>query len=428
MAVTLYPTSHFSGKPTLPGDKSISHRALLFGALAKGTSEISNLLEGADIHSTWKCLEKLGIQISRKGDRIQIDGQGYQGLRSPTSPLDCGNSGTSIRLLMGALAGFPEPVTLIGDSSLSCRPMARIANPLREMGVKIQLKNENYPPVQLQGSRSLRGIQYSLPIASAQLKSALILAGLFTQGSTRLTGKIQSRDHTERLLPHFGVSIQTTPDQISIQGGQYLTAASVSVPGDLSSAAFWITAAAIVPKSHLELENVSLNPTRIGLLQVLKRMGVSIESEITDHHPEPVGRLRITSAPLQGITLESHEIPLLIDELPLIAVLATFAEGTTIVNGAEELRFKETDRIEAIAVNLRTMGVNIETTPDGFIISGPQRLRGAKIRTFDDHRIAMAFSIAALRAEGITEILESECVGVSYPNFYDTLHQLTQNF
>jgi 3-phosphoshikimate 1-carboxyvinyltransferase len=292
------------------------------------------------------------------------------------------------------------------------------------MGAKIGLSNENYPPIQVLGSNRLKGLQYELPVASAQLKSAIILAGLFAEGTTHLTGKIHSRDHTERLLPHFGIQLETSHREISLIGGQTLSAASIRVPGDLSSAAFWIAAAAIVPNSHLELENVSLNPSRTGLLEVLKRMGVRIQLEMTETQPEPVGKLKVTSAPLCGTTIESHEIPSLIDELPLIAILATFAEGPTLVRGAEELRVKETDRIEAVAINLRAMGAEIETTPDGFLIMGPQPLRGSKVRSFDDHRIAMAFSIAALRAQGPTEILESDCVGISYPNFYRTLEEL----
>jgi 3-phosphoshikimate 1-carboxyvinyltransferase len=295
------------------------------------------------------------------------------------------------------------------------------------MGAQIQLEQNEFAPVQILGRSRLQPIHYELPIASAQIKSALLLAGLSGEGETLLTGKVQSRDHTERLFGHFGVKLTQTSDKISITGGQTLRAADVTVPADISSAAFWIIAALIVPGTTLELENISLNPTRTGILSVLTRMGAKIDTEITSHTPEPVGRICVRSSQLLATHIQADEIPSLIDELPLLAVLATFAEGTTRVEGAEELRSKETDRIEAVAINLRAMGAQIDTFPDGFSIQGPQPLHGARIQSWDDHRIAMAFSIAALQANGPTEISDPECVGISYPTFYETLREIVKS-
>jgi len=424
MATILHPTSSLIGKPKIPGDKSISHRSLMFGALAEGKTEILNLLASEDVLSTWKCLEALGVQISRENGRVFVEGKGLRGLREPRQDLDCGNSGTTLRLLMGILSGSPFSSRLVGDVSLSSRPMKRVSTPLMQMGAKIELTQGGFAPLWIHGTQNLDSIHYSLLIASAQLKSALLLAGLFAQGETILDGKIQSRDHSERLLAHFGISLKSNPESISIQGGQALHANSVQVPGDLSSAAFWIAAATLLPGSSIEIDQVSLNPSRIGILNVLERMGARIQLEITQEWPEPMGRLHVTSASLRSTEIGPDEIPKLIDEIPLIAVLATFAEGVTTIRGAEELRVKETDRIEAVAQNLKAMGGHVETFPDGLSISGPQILKGGNINAFGDHRIAMAFSIAALRATGPTEIHGSECVGVSYPSFYDTLKSL----
>jgi 3-phosphoshikimate 1-carboxyvinyltransferase len=302
--------------------------------------------------------------------------------------------------------------------------MKRLATPLSQMGANIVLSQNEYAPVQIRGISNLSAIHYHLPIASAQLKSALLFAGLFCSGTTILDGKILSRDHTERLLPHFGVELAASSQQISIQGNQKLTAAKVDVPGDLSSAAFWIAASTLVPEGRLELHSLSLNPTRLGFIEVLKRMGAQIDIEILTQNPEPVGNLVLSRAPLQGTFIREEEIPSLIDEIPLIAILACYAEGTTTVVGAKELRVKETDRIEAIASNLRALGVAIDVFPDGFSIHGPQPLKSGKVHSFGDHRIAMAFSIGALRAQGPIEILETQCVNISYPDFYSTLAKL----
>jgi 3-phosphoshikimate 1-carboxyvinyltransferase len=417
--------SHLNGKPTIPGDKSISHRALLLGALAEGKTSIEGILESEDVLSTWKCLESLGVTIRRNGKSVLVDGTGLHGLSEPKTELNCGNSGTSLRLLMGILAGCPFSTRLIGDTSLSRRPMERISLPLTLMGAKIDLSPGGFAPITLRGQENLKPIHYDLPIASAQLKSAILLAGLFAEGKTILTGKIHSRDHTERLLPHFGVKLETRADQISLEGGQKLYGTDVCVPGDLSSAAFWLVAATLVPQAQIEIENVSLNPSRLGLLNVMKRMGAQIVVESTQLNPEPIGRIHVRSSVLQATLIHSSEIPSLIDEIPLIAVLASQAHGTTEIRGAEELRVKETDRIQAVAQNLRVMGIEVETFPDGLSVSGPQVIRGGKIDSYGDHRIAMAFSIAALRATGPTELSGSACVAISYPTFYETLSKLS---
>jgi 3-phosphoshikimate 1-carboxyvinyltransferase len=401
----------------------------MFGALASGVTTVSHLLESGDVHSTWKCLEAMGARIERFTESgkglVRVHGLGTAGLRAPREPLDCGNSGTTMRLLMGILAGQGFSARMTGDESLSRRPMKRIAGPLRQMGATIELTNDQTAPLTITGTTGLKAISYELPVASAQLKSALLLAGLFADGETRLTGMIESRDHTERLLPHFGVKLHQAPGVVSIRGGQELKGAHVNVPGDISSAAFWLVAAAIVPGARLEIENVSLNPSRVGILKVLERMGVGLKTELTEESPEPIGKLRISSAPLRATTISPDEVPELVDEIPVITVLATQAHGTTEIRGAEELRVKESDRIEATAAGLRAMGAEVETLPDGFRITGPQRLKGAAIESHDDHRIAMAFSIASLIAEGETEIRGIECVGISYPNFFDTLRELT---
>lgn len=420
---SVLPLRSFDAQLAIPGDKSLSHRALLFGALAEGLTEITGLLESADVLSTWACLEALGVKIEKQGERVWVHGVGLNGFQAPAGPLDCGNSGTTMRLLMGVLAGQRFATTLIGDPSLSRRPMKRVAEPLRQMGAQIELHEGNYPPVQIQPA-TLSGLDYVLPVASAQLKSALLLAGLYAQESVLLRGEIGSRDHTERLLPHFGVQIQKTDGFLQIEPGQCLISAEVHVPGDPSTAAFWLAAAAIIPNGRVEIERVSLNPTRLGFINVLKRMGAVVVEEMTLGNPEPLGVVRLQQVPLQGTRVYAHEIPDLVDEVPLIAILATQAQGLTEVRGASELRVKESDRLEAIAQNLRAMGAQITLFEDGFAIEGPQALFGAEIEPFHDHRIAMAFAIAGLVANGETRILNPECVAISYPEFFEVLSLL----
>lgn len=415
----------FRGHPLIPGDKSISHRGLILGALASGRSEVIDILEGEDVQSTARILRDMGVKISKDGNRTIIDGIGDQGFSTPTNVLDCGNSGTTMRVMMGVLAGKGITATMTGDASLVKRPMKRVSEPLKLMGANFRLTNENYAPLTVTGQK-IRAVNYDLKIASAQIKTAIIMAAIDAEGTTKITGEIGSRDHTERLLPHFGCKISVTDKEISIEGGQKLKGNIVKVPSDPSTAAFWIGAASIIPGSTLEMDNVSLNPTRIGFIYALQRMGAHIETEITTALPEPVGKIRVSFKGLKGGLISPEEVPSLIDEIPLIAVLATQAIGVTEVRGAGELRVKESDRIEAVATNLRAMGCEIEVFEDGFRIQGPQKLKGADIKTFHDHRIAMAFTIAGIVSDGETVIHDSECVAVSYPNFFETLTALTK--
>ncbi len=423
------PTTQFSGKPLVPGDKSISHRALIIGALSEGRTLIKDLLDSADVQATAECLQRMGLQITQKNNITEVIGRGLFGFRSPGQTLNCGNSGTTLRLLMGLLAGqknFSSELT--GDKSLIRRPMKRVADPLRLMGADLILTEENFAPLKIHGA-ALHGIDYELKIASAQIKTALILAALTSEGKTRITGQIHSRDHTERMLQSLGVEIKTTASEIEISGGQKIEPSTILVPGDPSTAAFWLAGACLIPGAEVEMQPISLNPSRLGFVRVLQKMGAPIELEVTNEKAEPVGRLRLRhrdiSGSLKAVRIEATEIPSLIDELPLLAVLATQAEGLTEVFGAQELRVKETDRIEAIATNLRAMGGHLETRPDGFSIQGPQKLRGAALQSFDDHRIAMAFSIAALTADGESLIENADCVGVSYPEFFNILQMMT---
>jgi 3-phosphoshikimate 1-carboxyvinyltransferase len=425
MKQTIRRVQQFKGSPKIPGDKSISHRGLILGALAKGRSEVVDILEGGDVQSTARCLRQLGVTITKKDNRTFIDGIGGTGFTQPTEILDCGNSGTTMRVMMGVLAGRNINATLTGDHSLVKRPMKRVSEPLKLMGAKFKLTNENFAPLEVTGTR-IHGIEYDLKIASAQIKTAIIMAGISAEGTTKIVGEIGSRDHTERLLPHFGVKIEVTDKHIAIVGGQQMTANQVIVPGDPSTAAFWVGTASIIPNSKIEMHNISLNPTRTGFLEVLKRMGAKIRTEITSHHPEPVGSIYVETGTLNGTEVTKEEIPSMIDEIPLLAVIATQAKGTTIVHGAEELRVKESDRLEAVASNLRAMGCEIDVYPDGFKIEGTQKLKGATLPSFHDHRIAMAFSVAGLVADGDTAIEDADCVSISYPGFYDTLKELTQ--
>lgn len=420
------PAKKFAGSPKVPGDKSISHRGLIFGALATGRTEIENILESEDVQSTARVLTGLGVQITKQNGKTFVDGHGPEAFKQPAAILDCGNSGTTMRLMMGVLSGVKHiEASMTGDSSLVKRPMKRVAEPLRLMGANFELTQNDFAPLKVMGAE-LQAVNYELKIASAQIKTAIMLAAIAAKGTTRIWGEIHSRDHTERLLKHFGVGVESNAKEVLVTGGQKFTANKLNVPGDPSTAAFWLAGAALMPNSNLELKNISLNQTRTGFIRVLERMGVVIETDLTETIPEPIGNIRIKPGPLKGVTVEEAEVPSLIDELPMLAVLATQAHGVTRVTGAEELRVKETDRIEAVAQNLRAMGAVIETTPDGFIIEGPQKLKGAEINSFHDHRIAMAFSIAALVADGENLIHGSECVAISYPEFYSILAELTR--
>ena len=420
---------HFQGNLSIPGDKSISHRALMFGALAEGVTEVIGLQEGEDVKSTAQCLSQLGVKIWKSGDTTFIEGLGNRNFTNPAENLDCANSGTTMRVMMGILSGISNlKCTLVGDSSLSKRPMKRVAEPLLQMGANISLAEGNFSPVIIQGAH-LHPTEYHLKIASAQMKTAFIMAAMRAEGMSKIIGEIESRDHTERLMESFGGKIFVNKDkkEILIPGPQQLKASKVMVPGDPSTAAFWVAAACLIKDSKLVLKGVSLNPTRIGFMEVLKRSGASIQYFENVSKPEPIGDIHVTYAPLSAFQVTPEEVPGLIDEVPLLAILATQCHGVSTVKGAEELRVKESDRIEAVAVNLRKMGVEIETFFDGFKIPGPQILKGATIQTFHDHRIAMAFSIAGLLVHsGTTEIEGAECAAVSYPQFYADLKRMTK--
>lgn len=425
--IQISPARGLRGVLTMPGDKSISHRALLFGALAKGKTTLRGLSGGEDVRSTRRCLQNLGVQFEEEDKLTYVHGVGLRGIRQPATSLDCGNSGSTMRMLMGLLAAQNFEATLVGDASLSRRPMNRVADPLGGMGARFEMNEGGRAPVRILQQSTLRGIEYELPVASAQVKTALLVAGLYAAGITRLTGKIGSRDHTERLLNYFGVPITQTEGAIALVGGRDLKPVTLDIPGDISSAAFWLAASALIPGARVSISNLLLNPTRIGFLEALRRMGANLSIRVEGEIPEPVGTVTVLGgAPLQAIQIGAEEVPSLVDEIPMLAVLATYAKGTTIIRGAEELRVKESDRIQAVAENLRRMGAEVETFPDGLAVRGPQPLNGADLDSFDDHRIAMAFAIGALGARGTTRIARPESVAISYPAFFDTLEKLSR--
>lgn len=404
--------NHFCGDVVVPGDKSISHRGLIFGAIAKGRTTLEGLSNGKDVCSTINCLRKLGIRVENN----TVYGGGFQ---QPCGFLDCGNSGTTMRLLMGLLSGLPFSADLIGDESLSKRPMERAAIPLRKMGAKIDAAF----PVRVEGG-NLSGAAYALPVASAQIKSALLLAGLYANGTTKIMGKIQSRDHTERMLPYFGADLSAGSDAIILEGPKTLVGKSLKIPGDPSSAAYWAAAACMIPGAKIRIRNVSLNPTRIAFFDVLKSMGADISYQpVFSETPEPLGTIEAKFSALSGIKVSEEIVPYLIDEIPILSVLAVFAEGKTCIKGIEELRHKESDRIKATCINLQKMGAIVESSQDSLSIEGVQKLNGAVLDTYQDHRIAMAFSIAGLVAEGETTIKNSRIASISYPDFYKTLRR-----
>ncbi len=411
------------GEITFPGDKSISHRSLMFAALSDGTSRISNLSTGVDIISTRKCVEACGIQILDDGDDIVIKGGKFT---NPKLPLYCGNSGTTARLMLGLLSGQGINATFTGDDSLSNRPMNRILDPLSQMKLKSESHKGNLP-VTIHESE-LNGIHYESPLASAQVKSAILLAGLGASNDTSVTETMLSRDHTERMLQKMGAELITDGLTVTISPlKSSLSPIELSVPGDPSTAAFFAAAAAIVPKSYIILNRILCNPTRIGFYSVLHQMGGRMEYlDQWDEAGECIGILKVIHQPLTGISITKNDVPGLIDELPIIAILATQAEGKTKINDAEELRVKECDRIHAVCTNLKRMGADIEELKDGFIINGPTQLKGVEIETFNDHRIAMAFTIAGLVADGDVVLDNQECISISYPEFYYELARLKQ--
>ncbi len=418
-------TTRCRGEITVPGDKSISHRAVMLGALSEGTTEITNFLQGADCLSTIGCFRKMGIEIDNTPERILIHGRGLHGLSAPSGVLDAGNSGTTTRLISGILAAQPFETVLTGDSSIQKRPMRRIIEPLSMMGADITSVNGNdCAPLRINGA-PLHGIHYHSGIASAQVKSAVLLAGLYADGITRVTEPAVSRNHSEIMLKYFGASVNTEGTTAAIEPDPVLKGQKVNVPGDISSAAFFIAAGLLIPGAEVLIHNVGINPTRDGILRVAKAMGGNITYLNVRHDGEPTADLLIKHSALHGTVIEGDIIPTLIDELPVINVMAACAEGTTIVRNAEELRAKESNRIDIMVDYLKAMGCDITGTKDGMIINGGRPLHGIEIDPHMDHRIAMSFAIAGLVADGSTAIAEDDIVSVSYPGFYDELRRLT---
>ncbi len=406
------------GSIRVPGDKSISHRSIMLGALAEGVTHIKGFLEGEDALATLQTFRDLGVVIEGPDEGcVTVNGVGLQGLTAPSGPLYLGNSGTSMRLLSGLLAGQAFDTELTGDDSLNKRPMNRVANPLRTMGAKIDTAEEGRPPLHIKGGQRLKGLNYELPMASAQVKSCLLLAGLYAEGETKITEPAPTRDHTERMLRGFGYDVKTDGNVISLMSGGKLQACDIDIPADISSAAFFLVAAAITPGSDITLTHVGINPTRIGVLNILQQMGANLELQNErEVGGEPVADIRVQYAPLKGIEIPVDQVPLAIDEFPALFIAAACAEGKTVLRGAEELRVKETDRIQAMADGLKTLGIRCETLDDGMIVHGGE-IGGGEVESFHDHRIAMSFTIAALRASD--EIIVKNCANVatSFPNF-----------
>lgn len=418
--------SQLQGTLRVPGDKSISHRSIMFGSLAKGKTTVRDILRGEDVLSTMQVFRDLGVDIQDDGELVTIIGVGFDGLKAPKNKLDMGNSGTSIRLISGVLAGQDFTVEMFGDDSLSKRPMDRVTIPLRQMGVEVSGQTErDLPPLTMHGSKALKPIHYQLPVASAQVKSALIFAALQADGESVIIEKEKTRNHTEDMIVQFGGEINVNVKEIRIKGGQEFTGQDVVVPGDISSAAFWLVAGLIVPNANVVLENVGINETRTGILDVIEAMGGKMTISDVDDIAKSA-KITVETSELHGTEIGGEIIPRLIDELPIIALLATQASGTTIIRDAEELKVKETDRIQVVVDALNAMGADITPTDDGMIIKGKTPLHGAKINTFGDHRIGMMASIAALLvSEGDVELERAEAINTSYPSFFSDLEVLS---
>lgn len=412
------------GTIKIPGDKSISHRAVMFGSLAKGDTEITGFLRGDDCMSTISCFKKLGIDIDVTDDKVIVHGKGLKGLSAPKETLDVGNSGTTIRLISGILSAQNFDSVLNGDASIQKRPMKRVINPLSLMGASIDSTNDGYAPLTIHGSK-LKAIEYTMPVASAQVKSAILLASLFAEGTTVINEPVASRDHTEIMLNYFGADIKNNKGVITSNPVEELYGRNLEVPGDISSAAFFMVAGLVVPDSHIIIENVGINPTRTGIIDALQAMGgyVKVLNE-RKSGGELVGDIEVKTSHLKATTLEGSIIPRMIDEIPVFAVAALCAEGTTYVKDASELKVKESNRIATMSTELGKMGVTITETDDGMIIEGNQKLKGSTVYSHLDHRVAMSCAIAALIAEGRTTITDADCVGISFPDFYDILENL----
>lgn len=416
------------GTARVPGDKSISHRSIMLGAIADGVTTVDGFLEGEDALSTLNAFRAMGVEIEGpENGRVVIHGVGRDGLKAPSGDVYVGNSGTSMRLLAGLLAGQKFDATMTGDVSLSKRPMERVAKPLREMGAVVETAEGGRPPLTLRGGQSLKGIDYVLPMASAQVKSCVLLAGLYAEGETRTTEPAPTRDHSERMLRGFGYDVEVDGPVAKLQGGGRLTAVHIDVPADISSAAFFMVAASITPNADLTLEHVGINPTRIGVINILRAMGGDItvfnEREIGG---EPVADIRIRHAMLKGISIPEDQVPLAIDEFPVLFVAAACAEGQTVLTGAEELRVKESDRIQVMADGLQAMGISAVPTEDGIVIQGGQ-ITGATVESHHDHRIAMSFAVASLRASELIRVTGCDNVATSFPNFVSLAAGLGMN-
>ena len=412
------------GEIAVPGDKSISHRAVMFGSLADGTTRITHFLNGADCLSTISCFRRMGIEIQQTGAEILVHGKGLHGLFAPTDILDVGNSGTTTRLISGILAGQSFVSELNGDASIQSRPMKRIITPLLSMGADIiSIRNNGCAPLRISG-KPLHAVHYNSPVASAQVKSCVLLAGMYADGITSVTEPVLSRNHTEIMLNYFGARVTSEGTTASICPEPSLTAREIHVPGDISSAAYFIAAGLLTPNSEILIKNVGINPTRDGILRVCREMGADITLLNVSSEGEPTADLLVRTSSLHGTTVGGEIIPALIDEIPMIAVMAAFAEGTTIIKDAQELKVKESNRIEAMVSNLRKMGADIEATDDGMIIRGGVPLHGAVIDSHLDHRVAMSFAVAGTICEGTIDIQGAECVNISYPEFYKDLYSL----
>lgn len=410
-----------TGSISIPGDKSISHRYAMLAGIAEGRSEIHSFAESVDCQSTLDCLKKLGVRIDRQGNDVTLEGAGLEGLQASADTLDAGNSGSTIRMMSGILSGQRFQTVIGGDASLSRRPMKRIIDPLTHMGARIRSSAGGLPPLTIEGG-DLVPIRYELPVASAQVKTAVLFAGLYAEGMTEIVEPHQTRDHSEIALKQFGAEVSLEGHIVAIRGRSHLKGQNLTVPGDISSAAFFLVAAALVPGSETTLVNVGLNPTRTAIMEFLRSIGGDVEVLTCDvRNGELVGSLRVRASSLRGGEIPGEVIPGLIDELPVLAVLGTQTEDGLVFRGAQELRVKESDRIAVVAENLRRMGAEVEEFPDGLRIPGRQSLKGAEISSFGDHRIAMAFSIAGLIADGTTTINDSDCVQISFPRFFETI-------
>ena len=426
MRQTIRPAGRLHGLVTLPGDKSISHRYAMIASLAEGPSKITNYSTGADCHSTLGCVQSLGISVEEQGTTVTIHGKGLSGWKAPSSDLDAGNSGSTIRMMSGLLAAQPFTSRIFGDESLSRRPMGRVMKPLEQMGARIEARDGQYPPLVIHGAK-LSPIDYTLPVPSAQVKTCVLFAGLFADGVTTVRESIKSRDHTELALREFGADLQVKQKVITLQGRPTLTGRELIVPSDLSSAAFFLVAGLLVPQSQLVIQNVGLNPTRSALLDFLLSIGASVRVQrIESVNGELIGDVEVSHSPVRGGVVEQDLTAALIDEIPVLAVLGAASQEGLVIRDAQELRIKETDRIATVAENFKRMGIEVEVTPDGMKIPGKQRFRAATFDSFGDHRIAMAFAVAALAGDGESTIDNAEAASVSFPEFWSILQGLAQ--